>query len=107
MAKDLVFNDKREFEKLKDTAARINITKYDGVWDDELDLYDVLKGYTEEYAKLNGESLDELLKFFKVYADEKTKGCFSDFSVDGKPLKDMILNDFIHELELEFPENFT
>lgn len=106
MAKDLVFNDKREFDKLKDVVARINITKYDGIWDDELELYDVVKKYSNEYADLNGESLDELLKFFKIYANENTKGCFSDFRVEGEPLKDMILNDFIRELKLEFPENF-
>lgn len=107
MAKDLVVNDKREFDKLKDVVARINITRYDGIWDNELDLYDVLKGYTDEYAVLNSESPEDLMKFFKVYKNANTKGCFGDFEADGKPLKDLILNDFIRELKLEFPENFN
>jgi hypothetical protein len=106
MAKDLVFHDKRELDKMKDNISNISIRRYDGIWDGDLELYYILKQYGEEYARLTGMSVDDLPDYYKNSPLSKLKGGFSDFKCDGSSLKDVIIEDFINELKLEFPQNF-
>lgn len=106
MAKDLVFHDKREFDKLKDKLSNINIRRYDGIWDNSLCLEDVLNQYIEEYAYLKNMSVGDLPNYYSNSPLFDSKGCFSDFECDGNSLKDVIIEDFINELKLEFPQNF-
>ena len=35
-----------------------------------------------------------------------SKGCFNDFNSEGNSLKDIIIEDFVNELKLEFPQKF-
>lgn len=106
MAKDLIFNDKHEADKLKDSISNINIRRYDGTWDDNLDFNNVITQYCEEYANLFDKTLDDLPNFYKKLMISDSKGCFSDFECEGKSLKDIIIEDFVNELELEFPKKF-
>ena len=106
MAKDLVFHDKRELDKLKDKISNINIRRYDGIWDGNLDLYGVLNQYCEEYAKMWNKSADDFPNYYENTLVSSTKGGFTDFECDGVSLKDVIIEDFVHELKLEFPQNF-
>ena len=106
MAKDLVFHDKHELDKLKDKISNINIRRYDGIWDGDFDLYGVLNQYCEEYAKMWNKSADDFPDYYGNTIVSSTKGGFSDFECDGVSLKDIIIEDFVHELKLEFPQNF-
>lgn len=106
MAKDLVFHDKHELDKLKDKISNINIRRYDGIWDGDFDLYGVLNQYCEEYAKMWNKSADDFPDYYGNTIVFSTKGGFSDFECDGISLKDIIIEDFVHELKLEFPQNF-
>lgn len=106
MAKDLVFHDKREFEKQKEIISRINIRKYDGLWDDDADLREVMEEYASMYGDLNNLSFEDLMKISnKVYLAD-SKGSFIDFECENKELKEVMVEDFINELKLEFPESF-
>ena len=107
MAKDLVYQDKWEFDALKDSISNINIRKYDGLWDENIDLMDILDSYTEEYAAIKNISVDELKKCYDGFSIDNPKGCFIDFECEGKSLKEVIIDDFLNELKMEFPENFN
>lgn len=102
MAKDIVFHDKREFEKQKDVISRINIRKYDGIWDDNLDLRDVIAEYTKQYADLKNLSFDDLMKLSNNLIISDSKGAFKDFKCESEQLENVMVNDFINELKLEF-----
>lgn len=106
MAKDLVFHDKREFEKSKDKISSINIRRYDGIWSDDIVLNDVLEKYIEEYLDITGVSSDDLPDYYDKVPVLNSKGCFYDFKFEGQSLKDIIIEDFINELKIEFPQNF-
>ncbi|MDO5860294.1 hypothetical protein [Methanobrevibacter sp.] len=106
MAKDIVFHDKREFEKQKDVISRINIRKYDGIWDDSLDLRDVIAEYTKQYADLKNLSFDDLMKLSNNLIISDSKGAFKDFKCESEQLENVMVNDFINELKLEFPDCF-
>ena len=106
MAKDLVFHDKYEFDKLKDNVSNINIRRYDGVWDNNLVLSDLLNKYIEEYVEINDMSIEDLPDYYDNFPILNSKGCFNDFSIDGNSLKDIIIEDFVNELKLEFPQKF-
>lgn len=106
MAKDLVFHDKRELDKLKDRLSNINIRRYDGIWDSDLLLNDVLDQYFEEYANLKNMSVDDLPDYYRNSPMFDSKGCFSDFECEGSSLKEVIIEDFVNELKIEFPQKF-
>ncbi len=106
MAKDLIFHDKREFDKLKENISNINIRRYDGKWNNDLDLKDIIAQYCEEYVNVIDKSIDDLPDFYKELSLSDSKGGFYDFKCEGKSLKDVIIEDFINELKLEFPEKF-
>lgn len=106
MAKDLIFNDKREFDNKKDMMSRINIRKYAGLWDNSQDLREVLVNYTREYASLKGLAPDELLNLSYKVDINNSAGSFIDFECENSPLKDVMVEDFVSELKLEFPDVF-
>lgn len=107
MAKDLVVHNKREFDNLENDTANINVRKYAGIWDDNVNFIDFIEGYTEEYADLKDLSVDELADYYTKLSFTNSHGGFVDFECEGKSLKDMMIEDFINELKLEFPENFN
>lgn len=107
MAKDLIVNDKQEFDKLKDSISNINIRKYKGMWYENADLLELIDDYTEEYAKLKNKSVDELKTYYDKSSLKDSHGCFVDFKCDDKSLKGIMIDDFLNELKLEFPENFN
>lgn len=98
MAKDLVFNDKREFDN-KDIDSNINIRKYEGIWDDNSNLKEFMVKYTKEYANLNNLPLDNLMDLVEIILDD-SQGSFIDFQCENKDLKDIIIEDFLNELKL-------
>lgn len=102
MAKDLIFNDKMEFDNRKENISHINIRKYEGLWDDESNLRDVLEKYTQEYADLKNLSFDELMKLSDKVNIIDSKGSFVDFECEGKSLSDVMVEDFLNELKLEY-----
>lgn len=107
MAKDLIVHNKREFDELKNNMANINVRKYNGIWDENIDLVDLINEYTKEYANLRGMSIDELASFYTELSFKDSQGGFVEFDCDGKSLKEVMIEDFLCELKLEFPENFS
>ena len=107
MAKDLVVHNKREFDDLKNNMANINVRKYEGIWDENADFLDIINGYTEAYADLKGVAVDDLASYYTELSFKDTQGGFLEFECEGKPLKEVMIEDFISELKLEFPENFN
>ena len=107
MAKDLIFNNKLEFDNLKNSISNISVRKYNGIWYENADLLDLLDGYTEEYAKLKNISADELKNYYDELSINDSRGCFIDFKCEGKSLNEIMVDDFLSELKEEFPENFN
>lgn len=105
MAKDLIVSDKLESDN-DESRSNISITKYEGIWDGDLSLMEVLDNYTREYASLNNLSYDFLIKISNKLGIGDFKGSFTDFKCDGRDLKDVMVEDFINELKLEFPDLF-
>ena len=107
MAKDLIFKDKYEFDIIKDSISNINVRKYKGIWYENADLLELLDDYTEEYAKINNIPVDELKHYYDEITIKNPQGCFIDFKCEDKSLKEIMIQDFLSELKLEFPENFN
>lgn len=106
MAKDLIVNDKLESDN-DESEYHINITKYEGIWDNDLSLMEVLENYTREYANLNNLSYDFLIKISNKIGIGDFKGSFTDFKCGDKDLKDVMIHDFIEGLKMEFPDLFN
>lgn len=107
MAKDLVVHNKREFDELKDNMANINVRKYVGIWDENINFIDIINGYTEEYANLKNVPIDALASYYTKLSFKNPQGGFVDFECEDKSLKEVMIEDFINELKFEFPENFS
>jgi hypothetical protein len=105
MAKDLIVNDKMEADS-SEGEHRISIQKYEGIWDNDLSLAEVLEKYTREYADLNHLSYDFLIKVANKLGIGDFKGSFTDFKCGDADLKDVMIEDFMRELKLEFPDLF-
>ena len=106
MAKDLIVNDKAEFDSKNEFGSHINIRKYEGIWDDDLSLKEILSKYATEYAKINNLSYDFLIKIINKLDIGDFKGSFTDFKCGDEDLKNVMAEDFFNELKLEFPELF-
>jgi hypothetical protein len=106
-AKDLIYDFKREFVKIPYDAPRVLITHYDGEWNNDLDLHEMLEAYIKEYIDLNGQLDEDFLEVHKKFICKYAKGCLNDFTYEGRPLKDVMIEDILGELKLEFPENFS
>lgn len=107
MAKDLVVHNKREFDELKNNMVNINVRKYMGIWDKNIDFLDFLDGYTQEYATINNISVEDLSDNYSKLSFSNTEGGFGDFECEDRPFKEVMIEDFLNELKLEFPENFN
>lgn len=105
-AKDLIHDIKEEFDSQDDIDTRVNIRYYDGIWDDDLSRNDIVDKYAKEYAQLKNLSYDKLMVDFGYLFEEGALGCFSDFKCENKSLKDVIIEDMMESLKMEFPENF-
>lgn len=97
MAKDLVFSNKREFDN-NDVDSTISIRKYEGIWDDNSNLKDFVINYTKKYADLNDLPYDDLMNIVEMLFKD-SQGSFIDFKCENKDLKDIIIEDFLKELE--------
>lgn len=106
-AKDLVYEIKCELDSQSDNETQIIIRHYDGIWDDDLSRNDVLNAYATGYAKLNDVSSQKMIEGQKYLFDDGAVGCFSDFECEGVSLKDVIVEDIMESLKMEFPQNFN
>ena len=105
-AKDLTYEIKEEFDSQKDHPSNIIIRHYDGIWDDKLSRYDIVRKYSNKYAEINGKSSDKLMEEFGYLFDEGAIGCFKDFKCENRSLKEIIIEDFMESIKMEFPQNF-
>lgn len=105
-AKDLIHETKHEFEKNNIEGPSIQIRYYDGIWDGEADVVDVLNEYSDAFSKIKDEPLDYFLRIHRHHICEDTRGCLTDFRCEGKTLKEVMIEDIMGELKREFPENF-
>ena len=105
-AKDLIYEIKEEFDSRRDIETQITIRHYDGIWDNELSRNDVINRYAKKYVELNNLSSDKSIEFGKLF-DESAVGCFSNFKCENKSLKEIIIEDFMAALKIEFPQNFN
>lgn len=106
-AKDLIYDFKREFVKIPQDAPRVLISHYDVKWNNDLNLHQMLEEYVEEYIKLNGALDEDFLELHKKFICEYSKGCVDEFTYEGRPLKDVMIEDILGELKREFPQNFA
>lgn len=106
-AKDLIYDFKREFVKIPENAPRVLISHYDVKWNNDLDLHEMLGEYIDEYVKLNGELDEDFLEIHKQFICNYSVGCVDEMTYEGRPLKDVMIEDILGELKLEFPENFS
>ncbi len=62
--------------------------------------------YIDEFAKLSNRPLDEFKEIHDEYLIGDTSGCLTDFVCEGRSLKEVMIEQIVEELKLEFPENF-
>lgn len=106
-AKDLIYEIKEGYDSQSDVETQITIRHYDGIWDDKLNRYEIIRKYTKGYADLHGMSHDKLMEDYGYLFDEGAVGCFTDFKCENKYLKDVIVEDIMESLKMEFPDNFN
>ena len=106
-AKDLIYDFKREFVKIEENAPRVLISHYDAEWNNGLNLHEMLEGYIDEYIKLNGSLDEDFLEVHRGFICKYARGCPDKFTYEGRPLKEVMIEDILGELKLEFPENFA
>ena len=104
-AKDLIYYIKRQFEK-EDEGSRMIIRHYDAEWDRDIDSNDVFLDYMHRYSEISGRSLDEFLEIHSQFSCPDTMGSLSNLTFDGRPFAEVMLEDILNELKIEFPENF-
>lgn len=105
-AKDLIYYIKSQFEKDDENASHILIRHYDAQWDKDLDTCDVFNDYVDKYSSIAGRSLDEFLEFHHEFLCHDPMGCISKLTYEGRPFSEVMLEDILNELRMEFPENF-
>lgn len=105
-AKDIVHDIKRDYDK-DENCPNIIIRNYDGEYDENVVLFDIIEEYTRLCSDLSGSSYDELINLFKPLSSRDIHGCVTNFEYEGRPLKDVIIEDFKNEIQLEFPEKFS
>lgn len=104
-AKDLIHETKHEFDK-QENGPRMLIRQYDAVWDKSIDCHQLFLDYTDKYSKLIHQPLDEFIEIHEQYLCNDEVGSLTDLTYDGRPLSDVMYEDIINELKIEFPENF-
>lgn len=105
-AKDLICYIKRQFDKDENNKSRILIKHYSAEWDKTIDTCDVFQDYTQKYSKLVGKPLNHFLKIHKQYFCEDHMGCLTNMTCEDRPLSEVMFDDILNELKLEFPDNF-
>ncbi|WP_458403131.1 hypothetical protein [Methanobrevibacter sp.] len=104
-AKDLLFEIKRDFNKFEEY--NMEIRYYHGHWNEQLDMHDIFMEYCEEYSQLNDTPLEDFIETHEINMCYDYKGCLDDFVCEGKPFKEILINDILNGLKEEFPENFN
>lgn len=105
-AKDLIHYVKRQFDKSSKYDARILIRHYDAEWDENIDSSDVFHDYLDKYSEIAGKPLDHFLQIHNQYLCEDHKGCLTNLTCEKRPFGDVMFDDIVNELKLEFPQNF-
>lgn len=105
-AKDIVHDIKRDFDK-KENGPNMIIRDYDGEYDEDIELFGIIEKYTKTCSDLSDLSYDELISLFEPLKSRNIHGCVTNFEYEGRPLKEVIIEDFKRELKLEFPEKFN
>lgn len=105
-AKDIIYEIKRDYDKHEDIGCHILIKHYDARWDKSLDIDDVLVEYADEYCNFTDDVHEYFLGIHRQYLCEDTSGCLGGFEYEGRPLSEVMIEDILGELKLEFPENF-
>ena len=105
-AKDLIYYIKSQFEKDEENNARILIRYYDAEWDSNLDTWDVFNDYFDKYSEIAGRALDDFLEIHNRYLCPDHVGCISRLTHEGRPFGEVMFEDIMAELKLEFPDNF-
>lgn len=105
-AKDLIHYIRRQFKKDEKNNSRIIIRHYDAKWDSDIDTCEIFQDYLQKYSEVAGRSLDEFIDIHRQYLCEDHIGCISSLSYEGRPLADVMFEDIINELKIEFPQNF-
>ncbi len=104
-AKDLIHEVKRDYDKTDVTDIRIKY--YEGTWNSNLNGHELFLKYANEYSKMTNMNLDMFIKTHEINMCYDYKGSLDDFVCEGEPLKDIIIEDIIEGLKMEFPENFN
>lgn len=105
-AKDIVYDIKEDFDSIEN-GPNLVIRQYDGEFDENIMLFDFIEKYVKIYSELSGLPYEELIDLFQPLSFRDIKGCVTNFEYDGRPLKDVIIEDFKNEIKLEFPEKFA
>lgn len=105
-AKDLIHYIKRQFDKNDENKSRITIRHYDAEWDKTLDTCDLFNDYTQKYSEISGRSLDEFFEIHNQYLCHDHIGGISELTYEGRPFAEVMFEDILNELKLEFPQNF-
>lgn len=106
-AKDLIFDTKEEFDDIENFNHNISISEYKARWNPELNIEEQLIEYSDEFEKLNDrEPLDYFIDIHKKYLPEEKQGGLCDFRYGTHSLKDIMVQDILNALKLEYPENF-
>lgn len=104
-AKDIVHDLQNDFVDNDDS--NIIIRNYHSEYNPDVVLFDMIEEYTQKCIEISDYGrYDELIALFEPLKEKNVKGGVTDFTFKGRPLKDIIIGDFMKEMELEFPENF-
>lgn len=105
-SKDLINEIKHSFDDNPDNHARILIRNYDAVWDKNLDGFEMFMDYVGKYSEIAENPLDDFVDIHREYLCTDEKGALSQLSHEGRPLGEVMYEDILNELKVEFPENF-
>lgn len=105
-AKDLIFEIKHDLDKNSENSSRIIIRNYDATWDENLNTFQMFLDYVGEYSKIVKRPLDEFIEIHEEYLCRNADGALSELAFGGRPLGDVIYEDILNELKIEFPDNF-
>ena len=103
--KDLICETKHAFDKDPNNQCRMIIRNYDTGFDREMNNFQMFLDYLGKYSSLAGRNLDEFVEIHERYFC-KDKGALADLTFEGRPLGEVMYEDILNELKLEFPQNF-
>lgn len=106
-AKDIIAGIKMEFDESEKCNHFIDIRQYYASWDDELSQRELMMDYIREYENLKGMDLSYFRDIHEKYLCEDACGGLGQFTCGGRPLKDVMIEDIMNALKMEFPQNFN